>query len=231
MIEFLELAKACAPEVHPSTMAAIVRHESAFNPLAIGVNEKPHRSIKPANRDQAIKEVKALLEAGKSFDAGYGQINNKNWEWLKITPENVFDPCTNLRAAQRVLVQCYQGASKNLDGSAALHAALSCYNTGNYRNGLINGYVDKVVAGAVSADNLKVPALVPTDRNEGDPPGARARAQPNRVMQSSASPTPEKMDVFSGGSKPDAFHAPRPDAFAQPFQYRGSVGAIVYHGH
>lgn len=223
MIEFLELAKVCAPEVHATTIAAIVRHESGFDPLAIGVNEKPHRSIRPTSRDQAITEVKALLEAGKSFDAGYGQINNKNWEWLGITPENVFDPCTNLRAAQRVLVQCYEGASKKLEGPNALYAALSCYNTGNYRNGLTNGYVDKVVAGAKPADNVKVPALPSAGQQSGKPITVTAATN-----TSTTSPARQRSDAFSGGPTPDAFHKPSTDAFNHP--YRASVGSIIYHG-
>ena len=37
-MDFVSLAMQCAPMVAPLTMAAIVKTESGFNPLAIGVN-------------------------------------------------------------------------------------------------------------------------------------------------------------------------------------------------
>ncbi|MGD9662553.1 MAG: lytic transglycosylase domain-containing protein [Porticoccaceae bacterium] len=217
MIEFIELAKTCAPDVHVTTIAAIVRHESSFNPLAIGVNGKPGRSIFPKSRQEAIEEVRKLQAKGASFDAGYGQINNANWKWLGITPENVFDPCTNLKAAQRVLVQCYEGASKTHQGQAALHAALSCYNTGNYTYGLKNGYVRKVLAGA----GLKVPALT----------NAPSTVSPNTKPQPAApelttNSRPQTGDAFSQ-PRPDAFSQPRPDAFQSAQPIRRSVGSIL----
>lgn len=217
MIEFIELAKTCAPDVHVTTITAIVRHESGFNPLAIGVNGKPGRSIFPKSRQEAVDEVRKLQAKGASFDAGYGQINNANWKWLGITPENVFDPCTNLKAAQRVLVQCYEGASKAHQGQAALHAALSCYNTGNYTYGLKNGYVRKVLAGA----GLKVPALT----------SAPSTASPNTKQQTAThKPTtnaqPQTGDAFSQ-PRPDAFSQPRPDAFQSAQPIRRSVGSIL----
>ena len=228
MIEFIELAKVCAPEVHTTTMMAVVRHESAFNPLAIGVNEKPHRSIKPKTRDEAIRTVKNLLEQGKSFDAGYGQINNANWKWLGITPDNVFDPCTNLQAAQRVIVNCYNGASKELQGEKALYAALSCYNTGNYKDGLTNGYVDKVVAGLGAIPNVTVPALA-TAR------AIKSTIATGRTTQSSRpSGMPDEQSSAQSSfnrTQRGAFQAHSPGDFAHPFQARVQVGSIVYRGH
>lgn len=217
MIEFIELAKTCAPDVHVTTITAIVRHESGFNPLAIGVNGKPGRSIFPKSRQEAVDEVRKLQAKGASFDAGYGQINNANWKWLGITPENVFDPCTNLKAAQRVLVQCYEGASKAHQGQAALHAALSCYNTGNYTYGLKNGYVRKVLAGA----GMKVPALT----------SAPSTVSPNTKPQPAApepitNAQPQTGDAFSQ-PRPDAFAQPRPDAFQSSQPIRRSVGSIL----
>lgn len=217
MIEFIELAKTCAPDVHVTTITAIVRHESGFNPLAIGVNGKPGRSIYPKTRQEAVDEVRKLQAKGASFDAGYGQINNANWKWLGITPENVFDPCTNLKAAQRVLVQCYEGASKAHQGQAALYAALSCYNTGNYTYGLKNGYVRKVLAGA----GLKVPALT----------SAPSTASPNTKPQTAAPEPTTNAQLQTGDAfsqpRPDAFSQPRPDAFQGAQPIRRSVGSIL----
>lgn len=195
-MDFPTLARQCAPDVHISTLAAVVRHESAFNPLVIGVNSKPHRSIRPASHQEAVKEVRKLIDQGVNFDVGYGQINVRNWKWLGVTPETIFDPCVNLASAQRVLVNCYQRAQA-LHGrsQAALYAAFSCYNTGNLTDGFKNGYVGKVVAGA----GLPVPALA------AERPAARPSTAPRSSAPSVASPR-----------RPDAFERKRVDAFANP---------------
>ncbi|WBX89183.1 lytic transglycosylase domain-containing protein [Achromobacter mucicolens] len=191
-MDFPTLARQCAPDVHISTLSAVVRHESAFNPLAIGVNAKPHRSIRPKSKEEAVEAVRELMAKGVDFDVGYGQINVRNWKWLGVTPESIFDPCVNLASAQRVLVNCYQRAAKlHGPGQNALYAAFSCYNTGNLTSGFTNGYVGKVIAGA----GLAVPAIV---KNAGAMTDAQKKAD------SSVPPKP---------SKPDAFQAPRRDAF------------------
>lgn len=191
-MDFPTLARQCAPDVHISTLSAVVRHESAFNPLAIGVNAKPHRSIRPKSKEEAVEAVRELMAKGVDFDVGYGQINVRNWKWLGVTPESIFDPCVNLASAQRVLVNCYQRAAKlHGPGQTALYAAFSCYNTGNLTSGFTNGYVGKVIAGA----GLTVPAIV---KNAGAMTDAQKKAD------SSVPPKP---------SKPDAFQAPRRDAF------------------
>lgn len=216
MMDFIELAKVCAPDVHVSTLAAVVRHESKFDPLVIHVNGKPGRLIRPKTREDAIDEVRTLLAKGASFDAGYGQINNANWQRLGITPENVFDPCTNLRAAQAVLVECYQGANKKLNGPSALFAALSCYNTGNYKSGLSNGYVRSVVAGA----GATVPAIPagPATSTPTTTKAASGRARPKAQPPASDEP-PQRSDAFA---------ARRLDVFTQPFSISAPVGSILY---
>lgn len=227
MLEFIELAKACAPDVHPTTLVAVVRHESGFNPLAINVNGKPGYQIRPKTRTEAIEHARKLLAQGASFDAGYGQINNANWQRLGITPENVFEPCTNLKAAQAVLVECYQRANRQHDGSGALYAALSCYNTGNFTYGFKNGYVNKVVAGAPKAKSHRVPQI----------PNARLPTAPQvATRQPTHQPEATPTQTIATNSRPDAFAQPRPDAFgghpsgsyAQRV-YGPAVGSIVYH--
>ena len=57
------------------------------------------------------------------------------------------DACTNLKAASKILSDCYQRA-QNRSGSNSLHDALSCYYSGNFQTGYRHGYVDKVRANA-----------------------------------------------------------------------------------
>lgn len=199
-MDFPTLARQCAPDVHISTLSAVVRHESAFNPLAIGVNAKPHRSIRPKSKEEAVEAVRELMAKGVDFDVGYGQINVRNWKWLGVTPESIFDPCVNLASAQRVLVNCYQRAAKlHGPGQNALYAAFSCYNTGNLTSGFTNGYVGKVIAGA----GLAVPAIV---KNAGAMTDAQKKAD------SSVPPKPSKPDAFQAARR-DAFGTRRNDAF------------------
>ena len=55
------------------------------------------------------------------------------------------DACTNLKAASKILGACYAKAQrKGARGQQALHDALSCYYSGNFKTGYEHGYVNKV---------------------------------------------------------------------------------------
>ncbi|CAM5208221.1 hypothetical protein OURE66S_03578 [Oligella ureolytica] len=159
LAELTLLMASCAPNVAPSTLEALVRHESRGNAYAIGVNTGKRLKTQPDNLEHALKTVQHLIREGTDFDAGLGQINVRNWNWLGLTSTTVFDPCTNLEAAQTVLSECYGRAIKRYpDPQQAVRAALSCYNTGNFDRGFSNGYVGKVLAEA----GITVPAIKPT---------------------------------------------------------------------
>lgn len=209
-MDFPTLAHACAPAVHVTTLAAVVRHESGFDPLAIGINSNPPRTIRPKTRQDATAHARQLIARGVDFDAGYGQINVRNWQRLGLTPETIFDPCANLNAAQQLLVDCYQHAVKvHPPGQPALYATFSCYNTGNLSKGFKNGYVAHVLA----AGGVRIPALKQL-RASGDR-GARAQAPySNRRKDSSAEArSPPVTDAFDGPHG-DAFASPSQDGFA-----------------
>jgi type IV secretion system protein VirB1 len=63
----------CAPNVAPSTMAAIVRVESGGNPLAIGDNTT-RRSYYPRDRATAELLARRLLNAGHLLDLGCSKV-------------------------------------------------------------------------------------------------------------------------------------------------------------
>lgn len=239
-MNFIAMAHQCAPDVHITTLMAVVRHESGFDPLAIHINGKKARSIHPKSRDEAVNEARKLLAAGVQFDAGFGQVNVKNWTWLGLTPETVFEPCTNLAAAQRVLVRCYEQAAAAYGRTThALYAAFSCYNTGNLTAGFENGYVQSVIADA----GLKVPALSGiTDDGDAETEASNPRSgKPDftpksdnlaKVKVSNSPPRPNSpLDSFAK-PLPDAFAQPRQDAFAHPLGIFASsmdaqVGTII----
>jgi type IV secretion system protein VirB1 len=149
----LVLALTCAPQVHADTLRALIQVESAANPWAIGV-VGGSLERQPRHRAEAVATARALQDAGWNFSVGLGQINVGNLRRLGLTIESAFEPCTNLSAAQAVLVECYGRAStpdsRTTADQVALRRALSCYYSGNFATGFRHGYVQKVVAVAAA---------------------------------------------------------------------------------
>lgn len=195
LAELATLALICAPNIHPTTLKALVHHESRGQPYAIGVNGSHPLLRQPKDQKSAVAIAQDLIKNGVDFDAGLGQINVRNWTWLGLTAETVFDPCTNLAAAQTVLSECYSRASRSRsEEQLALRAALSCYNTGNFKRGIANGYVSKVVAKAT----VKVPAIVVT-------PGTAQNHRPGSAESGKKRTTPGMPDGFTANGVPDGF--------------------------
>ena len=145
----LALAAQCAPNVAPQTLLSVVHVESRFEPLAIGVNGAPRIVVAPTSVDDAVAKAGALIAAGRNIDLGLAQINSKNLSWLGLSLREVFEPCTNLGAASRILQDGYGRSDAGRVGEqAALKTALSYYNTGDPIRGISNGYVGKVTAAA-----------------------------------------------------------------------------------
>lgn len=213
--ELTALAIACAPNVHPNTLDALVMHESGRKPYAINVNGDMSGisglARQPVSRDEAITQARTLMTKGVDFDAGLGQINVRNWHWLKLTAETVFDPCTNLQAAQTILTQCYTRALKRHQAEQqALQAALSCYNTGNFERGFRNGYVDKVLAQA----GIKIPAIRAAPRSD-----STSSVNLNLIELNTAgtlAPTTESTSERETRGDRDGFvNNPAPDGFSR----------------
>ena len=148
----LTLATACAPQVAPDTMLAVVRVESAGDPLAIGVNGEPRLALAAQTPAEAIRTASRLIAQGRSLDLGLGQINVRNLKPLGLRLADAFDPCRNLAAAARVLQADWRRAAPAPGPPlSALKTALSLYNTGDRVDGLRNGYAARVVAAASGA--------------------------------------------------------------------------------
>ncbi|MBX8493168.1 lytic transglycosylase domain-containing protein [Pseudomonas cichorii] len=145
MMNLLTLVLVCAPFVSSNTMMAIIGHESAGNPWALGVNGS-HRFQKPTDYGSAVAEAKRLISKGASVDMGLMQINSYTMARLGLTVEQIYDPCSNIYAGGVVLTRNYVKATDQFgDPQSALQAALSAYNTGNFRSGFKNGYVRSVL--------------------------------------------------------------------------------------
>ncbi|AIO72797.1 MULTISPECIES: lytic transglycosylase domain-containing protein [Burkholderia] len=145
---FAQLARACAPNVDPDTLAALVRTESGFNPYAIGV-VGGHLTRQPASLDEARATVRALAARGFSYSVGLAQVNERNFAKYGLDEATMFEPCRNLQAGGAILTECFARSSgTGRPAQAALRAALSCYYSGNFTTGFSSGYVSRVVASA-----------------------------------------------------------------------------------
>ncbi|MFC0696262.1 lytic transglycosylase domain-containing protein [Paraburkholderia humisilvae] len=181
--QVLALAERCAPDVHPLTIAYLVNAESRNNPLAININGNYELPGQPATEREAREAVQRLERQGLNFDVGYAQINSANFRGLGLTGTQLLDGCTNLRAAARVLGDCYARAALTVgEGQAALQRALSCYNTGSQGKGFTNGYVARVLAQV----RLRIPALLDGPL---DPNGANNFPRKRRGVMSQTPPS------------------------------------------
>lgn len=202
--DFVALAQQCAPQVSLSTMAAIVRTESGFNPYAIGV---VHGRLvrQPVNEAEAVATVHALDAGGWNFSVGLAQVNRANWPAYGLNAQSAFDPCRNLAAGAAILEGCFElvqqaRARASNDLQSALRASLSCYASGDFSTGYRTGYVQRVISNArvlpPASDPVVVPSIipipvVPVGSDVSDPPG---RSRPERH------PVSKPADLSTGNS-------------------------------
>ncbi|MEZ0411247.1 lytic transglycosylase domain-containing protein [Escherichia coli] len=122
------LALQCAPTVHHDTMLDMAKVESGLNPFAIAVVTTPIKSYLPKNRQEAIERINALEKADQDYSIGLMQINRRNFNRFSVTGQDLLDPCTNMRVAEKIMVDCY-------NRGRSLKNALSCYYSGNFETG------------------------------------------------------------------------------------------------
>jgi type IV secretion system protein VirB1 len=138
---------ACAPNVAPITLQAVIQVESGGNPLAINVNGIRVQPPRARDARDAATMVEAYIARGYSVDIGLMQVNSRNLVALGTTVERMLEPCANIHAAATILTADYAEAARARgEGQAALQAALSAYNTGDFYRGFANGYVARYYA-------------------------------------------------------------------------------------
>lgn len=170
---FAQLARACAPNVDPDTLAALVRTESGFNPYAIGV-VGGHLTRQPASLDEARATARELSSRSFSYSVGLAQVNERNFAKYGLDEATMFEPCRNLQAGGAILTECFARSSGTGRATqAALRAALSCYYSGNFTTGFSSGYVSRVVASAQR--NARKGGVEPIPVVRDVPPPARQR--------------------------------------------------------
>jgi len=145
MLKVLEFLVQCAPQVSPVLMHALVRRESAFQPLAIGPDSGQAAVPQPKSLPQAVQTVRELKLAGKKFSVGLAQIHISNVESSGLTWEQVFEPCNNLRLGQTILQNFYRTAIKDgYQGIDAIWAALRGYNSGSVHKTISDKYAQAI---------------------------------------------------------------------------------------
>lgn len=157
----------CGPSVAPSTTRAIIEVESGGNPLAIGDNTL-RKSFTPRDEREAISLATELLAQGHSIDLGLMQINSCHLAPLRLSVQELFDPCRNIRVGTRILADFYRRYQGG-DPTYTLMKALSAYNTGQAWRG--EGYVNRILAAAGADYRIlfvpapqKEPAAAPPSR-------------------------------------------------------------------
>lgn len=169
------LAEVCAPQAPPQVLAAIVEVESRGRPWAIGVNRGAPPVRQPRNRAEAQAEASRRLGRGENIDLGLAQINSANLARLGLDASSVFEPCRNLAAAGRILMEGLRGSP---DSPSALAAALSRYNTGSPTRGLRNGYVGRMQAAMARQRGGRHPAAAPAPPSSDPAPAAQPAPPP-----------------------------------------------------
>lgn len=152
-LAFAALLHKCTPSYVPvENMEKIISAESSRRSHAIGYKlirkdgKVFHLDNQPKDKAEAIKWATWFEKNGFYYDASIGQINSRNFRKYGLTVESAFDTCENIRVSAEIFYECFSRASKIYSSPQyALRAALSCYNSGNFRTGFSTGYVDKVV--------------------------------------------------------------------------------------
>jgi type IV secretion system protein VirB1 len=134
---------ACAANVAPITLQAVIEVESRGNPVALHVNGIEAQPV-ASDTAEAARLAENYITRGYSVDIGLMQVNSRNLQALGLTIRQAFDPCTNITVGATILTADYADASRlKGPGQAALQAALSAYNTGDFVRGFENGYLSR----------------------------------------------------------------------------------------
>lgn len=140
------LLKECVPSAHHLVLNALIKTESGGDPFVVH-NNNNRVTVRSRTSDEAIANAEDLIRQGYSVDMGLGQINSRNLPKLGLSVRQIFDPCTNIKAASTIYSWGLRMAvDKYGEGQQATFAALSVYNTGSLSAGFSNGYVGKVAS-------------------------------------------------------------------------------------
>lgn len=150
----------CSQRVPYQTIVAITTVESGLHPYALSINypqqmanksgylmQRIYLARQPQNVAEAVSWMRWFHAHGYTVSAGLMQVNTEMAQRFRISPEQLFDPCTNIAIGTAILNADYDHSLRIMPTpNAAYSSALSAYNTGSNTAGLTNGYVSKVLS-------------------------------------------------------------------------------------
>lgn len=150
----IDLPPDCQDALRKPLMQQIYQVESGFNPFAIGV-VGGHLARQPKNLDEAVATADYLINLGRNFSIGQGQVNKYHFArlgWDRDIKAG-FDVCKNVVAAYEIFKQCQSWALDSgfnaMQEYSTNAAVLSCYYSGKLSAGKTNpdvaGYIKKVL--------------------------------------------------------------------------------------
>lgn len=146
MTDAAQVVRACSGPVAPPLMALIVAHESGGHPWSINVNGRTGGSMVFQSKAAAIATATHYIRLGYKVDMGLAQVDSENLGLLGLNIRQAFNPCTNVKAGAAIFSSAWKGAqARGFSGGNRLMAALSAYNSGNYRGDW--GYASAVLHG------------------------------------------------------------------------------------
>jgi hypothetical protein len=98
------LIEQCAPSQAATPLVAIVREASGFEPLVISTLQSGRPlSVQAYSKDEAVALAMEMRVAGQRTRLGLAGLDIRAVERLGLSVADAFEPCTNLRAASRLL--------------------------------------------------------------------------------------------------------------------------------
>lgn len=144
---FLAVAENCAPMVEPAALAAIVRLESGFNPLAIRVHSDAALKGQPATKQAAVAAANDLLAKRAEFGLGLGGLSVEIGRKHGLSLEDMFDPCRNLAVTGRLLAGYLRASATPDAGDGAFGAAFARYfGQGDEEAGYLAGHDQRALS-------------------------------------------------------------------------------------
>jgi type IV secretion system protein VirB1 len=153
------LRSRCLPSAPLSTLHGIVHAESSGNPNAIQIDfpnallnrwNLPKGTLRlkrqPASRREALEWLSYFQRYNIFVDLGLMQVSTAEADKRGVPPASLLEPCTNLQVGWEILQDAYSVETRTYGpGQTALQHAISRYNTGDTKQGIENGYLDRVL--------------------------------------------------------------------------------------
>lgn len=207
-MDFVDLARDCAPQLEVSVLAAIVSLQSDFRPFAIGINSDHPLASQPQSKPEAIEIATILAAEGLNLDLGLAGVNISHLARLGISLADAFDPCVNLQVSAQLLTEfralAVQRGSRDPDGDMLFAFRVRA----SAQSGTADDYEQEVMAEAqrlrpilgsialaARAPEISV-QLADSPSTSGNP--ALVQTQPIALAEQEAGPN---WDVFHAGQK------------------------------